>query len=216
MEKIVIFDWGGVILKEYPAHYCDRDAIVDSIIYFDEDYTAEDAYKLYLNTLCDFDDNYICMYDDYENKYKWFDRLKTKGEVKNINYDDFIKVFRNNYLKIDKYEDVVNYIYSLKGKCHLCLFTDLIFTCYDALCKQIDLDVFDDVFLSFKDHFTKRNVDAYKYVLDSLGCSPSDILFIDNNIDNINKAESLGWNVVYANGLELDMIKEKVSSFLGE
>ena len=215
MEKFVIFDWGGVILKEYPAHYCDRDAIVDTIKKFDEDFSYDEAYKLYLDTICDFDDNPICMYDDCDNKYKWFDRIKTKGEVK-INYNDFINEFIKNYLKIDKYEEVVDYIYSLKGKCHLCLFSDLIFTCYDALCKQINLDVFDDVFLSFKDHFTKRSINAYKFVLEKLGCSPSNIIFIDNNINNIVNAQSLGWNVVYANGLELDMIKDEVSKFLGE
>ena len=31
MNKIVIFDWGGVILKEYPEHYCDQDAIKETI-----------------------------------------------------------------------------------------------------------------------------------------------------------------------------------------
>ena len=215
MEKIVIFDWGGVILKEYPAHYCDRDAIVDSIKKFDVDFSYDEAYKLYSDTICDLDDNSICMYDDYENKYKWFERIRTKGEIK-VNYDDFINEFIKNYLKIDKYEEVVDYIYSLKGKCHLCLFSDLIFTCYDALCNQINLEVFDDVFLSFRDHFTKRSIDAYKYVLEKLNCSPSDIIFIDNNINNIVNAQSLGWNVVYANGLELDMIKEEVNKFIGE
>ena len=212
MEKIVIFDWGGVILKEYPNHYCDRDAIVETIRKFNSTYSFEEAYQIYLDTLVDSNGNYISCYDDYDSKYNWYMRVNDKGKL-NTTYEEFILEFINNYKKIDKYEDVVNYIYSLKGKCKLYLFSDLIFTCYDALCKHIDLDVFDDVFLSYKEGFVKSNINAFLNVNEKISYD-SKILFIDNNKKNIDNAESVGWDTLCANGDDIDKIKNKVDSFL--
>jgi FMN phosphatase YigB (HAD superfamily) len=215
MEKIIIFDWGGVILKEYPNHYCDRDAIVETIKKFNSNYSFNEAYQLYLDTLHDENGNNISIYDDYENKYKWFKRINDKGNL-NTTYDVFVSEFINNYKKIDKFEEIIDYIYSLKGKCKLYLFSDLIFTCFDCLCDQINLDVFDDVFLSYKEGFCKSNIDAFKNVTSKIGCRVSNILFIDNNNHNIVNANSVGWNTLCARGEDIDLIKEEVDSFLKE
>lgn len=213
MKKTVIFDWGGVILKEYPEHYCDRDAIVDTIWKFNSNFTYEEAYQLYLDTLHDENGNIISMFDDYNNKYKWFERINKSGDL-NTTYDEFTNEFINNYKKIDKYSDVVNYIYSLKEKCNLYLFSDLLFTCYDALCGQINLSVFDDVFLSYKEGFVKSDIDAFKNVIKKIGDNSSDILFIDNNSTNTLNAEKLGWSCLCTNGSNFNIIKEKVNEFL--
>ena len=146
MNKIIIFDWGGVILKEYPHHYCDQDAIKETIKKFNNGLTDDDAYSLYLDTLSDENDRIISIFDDYENKYKWYERIKNKGNL-NVSYEEFINEFINNYKKIDKYEEVVNYIYSLKDKVNIALLSDLIFVCFEALKKHIDLKVFSKVFI---------------------------------------------------------------------
>lgn len=213
MKKTIIFDWGGVILKEYPNHYCDQDAIKETIIKFNPNLKEDEAYELYLNTLRDENNNIISIFDDYENKYKWYLRIKEKGNL-TCTYDDFINEFKNNYKKTDKYTEIVKYIYSLKDKAKLVLFSDLIFVCFDALEKQINLDIFDKIFLSYKEGCTKSNIKTFINVENKLKVEGKDILFIDNNANNINNAKKRGWNTCLAYGFELEKIKISVEDFL--
>ena len=127
---------------------------------------------------------------------------------------DFINEFKNNYKKTDKYDEIVKYIYSLKDKAKLVLFSDLIFTCFGALEKQINLDIFDEIFLSYKEGCTKSNIEAFINVENKLNVEEKDILFIDNNVNNINNAKKRGWNTCLAYGFELEKIKNSVEDFL--
>lgn len=213
MDKIIIFDWGGVILKEYPEHYCDRDAIKETIKKFNNNLTDDEAYQLYLDTLKDENNKIISIFNDYENKYKWYQRIKNKGNL-NATYEEFVNEFINNYTKIDKYSDVVDYIYTLKDKVNLALFSDLIFVCFNALENHIDLNVFDKVFLSYEEGYTKTNIEAFINVENKLNIKGENILFIDNNENNINNAKKRGWNTCLAFGHELDKIKKNVNDFL--
>ncbi len=212
-EKVVIFDWGGVILKEYPNHYCDRDAITDTIKKFNNNLNYEDAYQLYLNTLYDENGKIISILDDYTDKYKWYERINKEGNL-NTAYEEFTSEFINNYKKIDKYEDVVNYIYSLKDKIKIYLFSDLIFTCYESLKKHIDLNIFDDIFLSYKEGYTKSDIKAFINVNNKL--NNKNILFIDNNTNNIENAKKIGWNTLCCTGEDMNKIKNEVEKFMDE
>lgn len=109
---------------------------------------------------------------------------------------------------------MVNYICSLEGKINLVLFSDLIFVCYNALEKHIDLKIFDKVFLSYKEGYLKSEIDAFINVENKLRLSGEDILFIDNNKNNITNANKHGWHTCHAYGYELDKIKESVNMFL--
>lgn len=213
MSKVVIFDWGGVILKEYPYHYCDRDAIKKTIRKFNNNLSDDEAYQLYLDTLKDENNNIISIFNDYENKYKWYERINIKGNL-NTTYDEFVNEFINNYKKIDKYEAVVNYIYSLKDKVKLGLFSDLIFVCFEALNKHVNLDIFDYVFLSYEEGYVKTNIEAFINIENKLNIKGKDILFIDNNENNIKNAKNRGWNTCLAYGYELDKIKNSINEFL--
>lgn len=213
MNKFVIFDWGGVILKEYPEHYCDRDAIKETIKKFNSNLTDDEAYQIYLDTLKDEDNQIISIFNDYENKYNWYERVRKNGNL-NVDYSTFVSEFSNNYTKIDKYNDVVNYIYTLKGKTNLALFSDLIFVCFNALENHIDLDIFNNVFLSYDEGYVKSDINAFVNVENKLNVTSDNILFIDNNENNINNAKKRGWNTCLAYGYELDKIKKSVDEFL--
>lgn len=213
MNKIIIFDWGGVILKEYPEHYCDQDAIIETIKKFNNNLTDSDAYQLYLDTLKDENNEMISIFNDYENKYKWYQRINNKGKL-NTTYEEFTNEFINNYTKIDKYVEVVNYIYTLKGKINLALFSDLIFVCFSALENTINLNIFNKVFLSYEEGYIKSNIEAFINVEKKLNIKAENILFIDNNENNINNAKKRGWNTCLAFGYELDKIKNSVNEFL--
>ena len=213
MDKIIIFDWGGVILKEYPEHYCDQDAIIETIKKFNNNLTDNDAYQLYLDTLKDENNRIISIFNDYESKYKWYERIHNNGKL-NTTYEEFINEFTYNYNKIDKYEEVVNYIYTLKDKTNLVLFSDLIFACFSALENTINLNIFDKIFLSYEEGYVKSNIEAFINVEKKLNIKTENILFIDNNENNINNAKKRGWNTCLAFGYDLDKIKNTVDEFL--
>lgn len=213
MDKIIIFDWGGVILKEYPEHYCDQDAIIETIKKFNNNLTDNDAYQLYLDTLKDENNRIISIFNDYESKYKWYERIHNNGKL-NTTYEEFINEFTYNYNKIDKYEEVVNYIYTLKDKTNLVLFSDLIFACFSALENTINLNIFDKIFLSYEEGYVKSNIEAFINVEKKLNIKAENILFIDNNENNINNAKKREWNTCLAFGYELDKIKNTVDEFL--
>ena len=212
-NKTVIFDWGGVILKEFPEKNCDRDAIHNTLNFFNPNLNKEDTYQIYLDTLKDENGQIISIFDDYESKYKWYKRINDLGNL-NTTYEEYTNKFIEEYKKTDKYEDVVNFIYSLKEKCKLCLFSDLIFTCYPALATQIRLEIFDRVFLSFKEGYTKSDPNAFKNVQEKIKVEPNEILFVDNFERNINNAINYGWNTCLAGGNELDKIVKCVNDFL--
>lgn len=88
MKKVVIFDWGGVILKEYPEHYCDRDAIKETIRHFNSNLSEDEAYQVYLDTLKDSEGNIISVFNDFENKYKWYERVNEAGKL-NASYKEY-------------------------------------------------------------------------------------------------------------------------------
>ena len=210
IKKNIIFDWGGVILKEYPNHYCDRDAIVDTIKKFNKNLNFEEAYQLYLDTLNDENNNIISIYNDDINKYKWYERINKKGNL-NTTYYEFINEFINNYKKIDKYDEVVNLIYSLKDKVNLYLFSDLIFTCFESLKNHIDLNIFNKVFLSYEQGYVKKYINAFLNVKSKIY---GDVLFIDNNLKNIENAKKIGWNTLCTTGDNIDKIKEEINNFI--
>ena len=62
----------------------------------------------------------------------------------------------------------------------------------------------------------KPNRDIYEYVLSDLGVKPEQILFIDDDSQNILMAKQCGWNTCQAQGFELDKIKESVDQFLSK
>ena len=142
-----------------------------------------------------------------------FQRVNEKAGL-NTTYEKFVEEITNNYKKIDKYDKVVEFIYSLKDKAKLCLFSDLIFVCYEALAKQIDLNVFDQVFLSYEEGYVKTYVDAFINVDTKLNRNGQEVLFIDNNSLNISNAKKVGWNTFQATGDDIDKIKEAVNDFL--
>ena len=217
MQKIIIFDWGGVILKEFPNHYCDRDAVIDTVKKFNSDLSNEEAYNVYLKTLRDENGRIIITLNDADDKYNWYERIKDRGNL-NAEYDEFVNEFTENYKKIDKYEEVVNYIYSLKNRAKLYLFSDLIFTCYESLQKQIDLNIFEDVFLSFEEGYEKLDINAFLNVNNKINYPDEnkEILFIDNTKINIENAKKVGWNTCLATGDEMNKIVTTINNFLND
>ena len=213
MDKIVIFDWGGVIMHKHPVDNNDKQAIIRTIKSFNQDLSDDEAWSVYINTLIDENGIYISRQNDEQSIMKWIDRLNSVGHF-NTSVEDFSRKFIEEHLKVDYYKDLVEYIHSLKEKCKIAIFSDLIYCCYPVLDNQVDLSQFDYVWLSYLTHVRKNEETAFQIVEQDLQVSSSNIMFIDDTSVNIENAKKRGWNTCQAFGYELDKIKTSIEQFL--
>ena len=214
MGKVVIFDWGGVIMHKYPVDNNDKQAIIRTIKSFNNNLKDDEAWNVYTKTLLDENGIYISRQNDELSKAKWIKRICQTGEF-NTSLDEFSKRFIEEHLKVGYYRELVDFIHSLKEICEIGLFSDLIFCCELVLDRQVNLSQFDYVWLSYITHLRKNTEEAFKLVEKDLQVSPSDILFIDDTLVNIENAKKRGWNTCQAFGYELDKIKSSIENFLG-
>ena len=213
MDKIVIFDWGGVIMHKHPVDNNDKQAIIRTIKSFNQDLSDDEAWSVYINTLIDENGIYISRQNDEQSIMKWIDRLNSVGHF-NTSVEDFSRKFIEEHLKVDYYKDLVEYIHSLKEKCKIAIFSDLIYCCYPVLDNQVDLSQFDYAWLSYLTHVRKNEETAFQIVEQDLQVSSSNIMFIDDTSVNIENAKKRGWNTCQAFGYELDKIKTSIEHFL--
>lgn len=213
-NKIVIFDWGGVVTS-----------------FKDEEYTTEDALKkivIKLNGIdddkktitekwveCDFDENGKCVSEinKKEDILKWFERIKLNLKLK-CDYKEFRKVYLEEIQKTDYYKDVVDFAHSLKDKCKIGILSNLCSLDKPRIDKHYNLSKFDYVWLSFEMECKKPKEEIYIKVENDCKIKPDNILFIDDVMENLIPAQKRGWNICNANGHELDKIKKSVEEFL--
>lgn len=86
-----------MILKEYPFHYYDIDAVNETIKKFNKNITDDEAYQLYLGTLKDENNDIISIFNDYKNKYKWYEIINNKGNL-NV-FDKVFLSYEEGYVK---------------------------------------------------------------------------------------------------------------------
>lgn len=65
--------------------------------------------------------------------------------------------------------------------------------------EVLGVDYLDDVLISAEIHKVKPNSDFYNHILDKFDLNPEELLFLDDNIDNINGAKKLGINIIKVN-----------------
>lgn len=82
--------------------------------------------------------------------------------------------------------------------------------------KQVDLKVFDYVWLSCELKCSKPNEKVYKIVEKDCSISPNNILFIDDVQKNLEPAKERGWKTCNAYGYELNKIRNSVEKFINE
>lgn len=212
-DKIVIFDWGGVILNEYAEKNNLQEAIIRTIKKYNQALSDDDAFNIYLETLLDENGVNISTQNDKKSKINWVERISKKAKV-DIPYEDFVNTYSLECQKATSYNDVVQYIYSLKDKCKVGLLSNIIFTCSETLNNQIDLSKLDYVWLSYEIHHRKPDVELFIKVEKDIDILPKDILFIDDKMRNLNVAKKRGWNICLATGNDIEKIKQAIEEFL--
>lgn len=215
-NKIVIFDWGGVVESHCKSEYNYYSAKVDIINRLNEQTRILDA-----NTICkkwdecNYDENDKCISEvnSKEDIQKWFERIKLKFDLK-CDYNEFYKIYQEESNKIKYYKDVVDFAHSLKKECKIGILSNLADIDKERIDKHYDLSKFDYVWLSFELTYRKPKKEIYEIVANDCKLNPNNILFIDDKEENFEIPKKMGWKVIQATGHELDKIKNKVYEFL--
>ena len=109
MKKVVIFDWGGVIMHKHPVENNDRQAIIRTIKSFNPSLTDDEAWDVYSKTLLDENGIYISRQDDELSKRKWVERINQTGNF-DTTVEEFAKKFAEEHIKVGYYKELVDFI----------------------------------------------------------------------------------------------------------
>ena len=210
-EKIVLFDWGGVIESHENDSRELQNAKINLIKKYNPILKEEEILKNWSYQL----ENglWISETSNLPTIKRWLQNLEEKMNI-SVTLEEFITSYKEAFQNISYYHDIVEYAYSIKEKCKIGLLSNLSILDYERLTKQVDLTKFDKVYLSYQIGCRKPNKKIYEYVIEDLKCDANNILFIDDDISNIAMAKKYGWNTCQAYGYELEKIKKNIEKFL--
>jgi len=121
-----------------------------------------------------------------------------------------VEQYEEDYMKIGKdidilFPDTENILKSLKNEGHkVYLLSNLIEISYKELARLLDCSIFDKQFLSYEMHMLKPNDDIYQAVIKRIHAKSSNMIFFDDNPDNIAAAKRNGMQgYVVADGSKL-------------
>lgn len=213
MSKVIIFDWGGVV-ESHENNLRDlKEAKIRMIKKLNSNLSDEEI----LAGWTDKTSTGILMgaTNDPENIKDWVNLVQYNMGI-SISYDEFKRLYEEELSSVKYYKEVVDYAHSLKNRCKIAVLSNLMPFDKKRIDNQYDLYEFDYVYLSFEIGLKKPDKQIYEYVLNDLKIDANDILFIDDDTDNISIAKECGWNTCQAFGYELDKIKKSVEEFLKE
>lgn len=215
-DKLIIFDWGGVIESHAPGEYNWRKATIQLVNSLTNNKFSDDVILEKWNKYLRLENGKsICEIDSDTELEEWFENISKVFEF-NIDFERFITMYHQEYNKVKYYSDVVEYIHSLKNRCKIGILSNLSKLDLSRIDSQCQLSQFDYVWLSFELNCEKPDSKIYRIVTNGIDYSPKDILFIDDNDKNIEAAKKEGWNTCLADGNHLDIIKGRVEEFLNK
>lgn len=211
IDKVVIFDWGGVCEShEDNMHDLDK-AKIRVIKKFNNKLSDEEILRRW--TSRNSKGVLIGVLNRREDIEDWFNLFKKNMDI-SVSYDEFKRTYEEELSTVKYYKELVDYAHSLKGRCKIAVLSNLMPLDRKRINDQYNLGMFDFVYLSYDMGIRKPDGRVYEYVLNDLKVTGKDILFIDDVSDNILMARKYGWNTCRAFGYELDKIKEAVENFL--
>ena len=120
--------------------------------------------------------------------------------LKNLNLPlDSFSAFEDEFWGGDRLDSqLVDFIQGLRGEYR----TVLLSNAWDNLRKLLEglwkIDgVFDEIFISAEMGLAKPDPAIYKVVIDSLGQDPSELIFVDDFVDNIKAAREANINAIH-------------------
>lgn len=214
-NKIIIFDWGGIVESHREGEYNCNMAISNMMKRFNIIIDEKEIISKYSSCRKDEFGRQNSTVNDIEDIKKWFLRVKQEFGL-TCEFEEFCKVYEEEHFKVYYYQEVATFAHSLREKCNIGILSNLIWLDKRRIDYQMKLEKFDYVWLSFEIESRKPDEKTYEIVEKECKISPENILFIDDTMENLLVAQKRGWNICWANGYELEKIKECVHQFIGE
>lgn len=122
--------------------------------------------------------------------------ISYKGTINNLHKELLGK--QDDYSFFDHFEfndEVLNLYKTLRKKYSVNVFTSGTIQNRSEIRKVID-PIFENVFTAKDYNLDKKQPESYLFIAKKLGKRPQEILFIDDQIDNINAAKKAGLNTI--------------------
>lgn len=122
------------------------------------------------------------------------------NKAKLITNENIIDITKNiiNKLYVVKDRDIFRKIKE-KYQVKIIIATNHVSYINDYIINNLDIENIDDIIISAKINKIKPNKDFYEYILDKYNIKNNELLFIDDNIENINAAASMNINTIKVN-----------------
>lgn len=207
MHKLILFDWGNVLLES------------DSKIYNIYDARKDIALELNPQNIQKFMD----MFDKNEfwimngkNLNEFIQKYLIESSC-HCTVDDFKECYLKHYNKIPWFSNMISLINTLvsDSRFHIGVLSTLCEMDLELLKNNFSVDKLDYRFFSYNLGVQKPDARIYDMIEVITGYSKNDILFIDDRKDNINEAKSKGWNTVLATGSDFEAVRKECYSFMG-
>lgn len=130
----------------------------------------------------------------------------------NLNDEDYLiearKIIEKDLEVINTTKVLINKLYKVKDKkifkkikeinenVKIIIATNHLSFVKDFIKESFNIDYLDDIIISAEIHKIKPNLDFYQYILNKYGIESKELLFLDDNINNINGAQILGINTI--------------------
>ena len=199
MVKHIIFDLGGVIIKH-------KTTIIKDILSKMPLTSAEDAFNIWLKQQS------RLLKGEIGSK-EFLNELKSSG-LTDASLDELERQWSNHYKDEAATVDweLLEFIKTLKTKFNIVLMTDTI-DVHDEHNRERNIyQAFHRVFKSHQEKLAKsEGAEAFLNVLQKLEANPSECIFVDDHMPNIEVANSLGINgILYKN---LNNLKNQLKTF---
>ena len=130
----------------------------------------------------------------------------------NLNDEDYLiearKIIEKDLEIINTTKVLINKLYKVKDKkmfkkikeinenVKIIIATNHLSFVKDFIKESFNIDYLDDIIISAEIHKIKPNLDFYQYILNKYGIESKELLFLDDNINNINGAQTLWINTI--------------------
>lgn len=130
----------------------------------------------------------------------------------NLNDEDYLKqakkIVEKDLEVINTTKVLINKLYKIKDKrifkkikeinenVKIIIATNHLSFVKDFIKESFNIDYLDDIIISAEIHKIKPNLDFYQHILNKYSIESKELLFLDDNINNINGAQALGINTI--------------------
>ena len=130
----------------------------------------------------------------------------------NLNDEDYLKqakkIIEKDLEVINTTKVLINKLYMVKDKkifkkikeinenVKVIIATNHLSFVKDFIKESFNIDYLDDLIISAEIHKIKPNLDFYQYILNKYDIESKELLFLDDNTNNVNSAQTLGINTI--------------------